>query len=148
MNFSDTLETTADGARVVFTVEQKRALHEAGLPIEIESLSQLKQTGRRKTSAPAQTTRSRRESDVPEPEVVQFDPATGKYLGRLKVYISGKGYGFIARGGGETIFFHKSRTLTDPGEFDKGDWLLYDVIQTRRGEEAVDVEPFTGEPPQ
>ena len=84
----------------------------------------------------------------PEPISIQIDPMSGKYIGRLKWYNPLRGYGFIARGGGEDIFFHKTDALSDPADMPEGQWILYDVEDTERGLEASDVEIYTGEPPQ
>ena len=79
------------------------------------------------------------------PDTIQIDPQTGKYLGRMKWYNSQKGYGFIMRGGGEEIFFHKSNTVHDPDKIQEGQWVLYDVEETRKGPEATDVESYEGD---
>ena len=44
MNFRDTWAEDEQGKRFVFTVEMKRKLTKAGLPIELESLKQLGET--------------------------------------------------------------------------------------------------------
>jgi len=166
MNFQDRWETDADGNKFIFTVEMQRALQNAGLPVEPDQIGQIKQSYSaekpreerpRQEQRPRQEPRQPRQSkpkpppkqaDPEEPAIVQIDPMTGKYLGRLKFYLGAKGYGFIARGGGESIFFHKSKCATEPESFDKGQWLLYDVGKTARGEEATGVEVYTGEPPE
>jgi CspA family cold shock protein len=79
------------------------------------------------------------------PDTIQIDPQTGKYIGRMKWYNSQKGYGFIMRGGGEEIFFHKSNTTYEPDKIQEGQWILYDVEETRKGPEATDVEPYEGD---
>lgn len=70
---------------------------------------------------------------------------TGKYIGQIKWYNSRKGYGFILRGGGEEIFFHRSNTSADPDQFSDGQWILYDVEETNKGPEATDVEAYEGD---
>jgi CspA family cold shock protein len=87
-----------------------------------------------------------REAEIVGPETIQIDPQTGKYIGRVKWYNTKKGYGFIVRGAGEEIFFHKSATVGEMEEFEEGQWVLYDVETTNKGPEASDVEPYTGEP--
>jgi CspA family cold shock protein len=87
-----------------------------------------------------------REAEIVGPETIQIDPQTGKYIGRVKWYNTKKGYGFIVRGAGEEIFFHKSATVGEMEEFEEGQWVLYDVETTAKGPEATDVEPYTGEP--
>lgn len=144
MNFKDTWAVDEDGNKFVFTVAMKRRLHNSGLPIEPESLKELAvepptvSTSNQETDAPAP-------QSISEPEVIQIDPESGKYLGTLKWYNPARGYGFISRGGGEDIFFHKTSTIGDPTELDEGQWLLYDVEERSKGPEATDVEPYDGE---
>lgn len=151
MNYKDQWATDEDGNQFVFTVEMQRQLEQAGLPIEPASLAQLdlyvpppaKSTEDfRPQSAQAER---REEVDYPMPDTIQIDPQTGKYIGRMKWYNNQKGYGFIMRGGGEEIFFHKSNTAEDPGRIQEGQWVLYDVEETRKGPEATDVEPYEGD---
>jgi cold shock CspA family protein len=82
--------------------------------------------------------------DQLEPETIQIDPETGKYIGRMKWYNESRGYGFIARGGGQDIFFHKSSTMGDPNDLQEGQWVLYDVEEKKKGPEATEVEPYEG----
>ncbi len=173
MNYRDRFETDEDGNRFVFTVEMQRALVAQGLPAEPEYLSQLTARpparparGERygDEAAPARARQAperdrRREGDygrreatpapaepaMEEPETIQIDPMSGKYLGRLKWYNAGRGYGFIARGGGEDIFFHKSDVLVDPENLAEGTWVLYDVEETAKGLEASDVEVYVSD---
>ena len=145
MNFRDQWVTTEDGERFVFTVEMQRRLREAGLPVEPESLDELPENGsagRQRRSKPKS-----QDKGVAAPVSIQIDPMTGKYIGRVKWYNVRKGYGFIVRGGGEEIFFHKSGTVDNPGELNDGQWVLYDVEDTPKGPEATDVEPYEGELP-
>ncbi len=79
-----------------------------------------------------------------EPESIQIDPLTGKYVGRLKWYNPLRGYGFIARGGGEDIFFHKTDVLVDADHLSEGQWVLYDVEETSKGLEASEIEFYEG----
>jgi CspA family cold shock protein len=145
MNYADTWAVDENGNRFVFTVEMKRKLAKAGLPIEPGALKQLPDYSppsvpekvEEKEVEPVQTTS--------EPEVIQIDPETGKYLGTLKWYNPARGYGFISRGGGEDIFFHKTSTLGDPTEYQEGQWLLYDVEERAKGPEATEVEPYFGD---
>ncbi len=81
-----------------------------------------------------------------EPPTIQIDPQTGKYIGRMKWYNLKKGYGFIVRGAGEEIFFHKTGTVGEPTELKEGQWILYDVEDTHKGPEATEVEPYEGDP--
>ena len=97
MNFRDEWATDKDGNHFVFTVEMKRRLYEAGLPVEVASLDQLEDVG-----PPARAEPRPQRSEAPEreevigPATIQIDPETGKYVGRLKWYNPARGYGFIA----------------------------------------------------
>ena len=149
MNFTDKWATDAEGNKFVFTVEMQRKLHEQGLPVEAESLEELDalptpQDTSYEDEAPQQKQKHQKEEDV-MPDTIQIDPETGKYLGRLKWYNPSRGYGFIARGGGEDIFFHKTGALGDPANLDEGQWVLYDVEQRKKGPEATEVETYDGE---
>lgn len=170
MNFRDRWEENEQGERFVFTVEMQRRLSQAGLPLDPSSLSQLEtlpsparpqraerqERGERPdrgepqsrsyADSPSHQQSQSRESEIVGPETIQIDPMTGKYIGRVKWYNTKKGYGFIVRGAGEEIFFHKSATVGDLEEFEEGQWVLYDVETTNKGPEATDVEPYTGEP--
>lgn len=148
MNFRDQWAKDKEGKEFIFTVEMQRRLHEAGLPVEPESLSELpEQNGQQTRPAQRREERGRpkeQEQSI-QPDTIQIDPATGKYLGRLKWFDDVKGYGFIARGAGEDIFFHKTESISDPNKFNEGQWLLYDVEEGRKGPEATEVEPYEGE---
>ncbi|GJM41700.1 MAG: hypothetical protein DHS20C20_19820 [Ardenticatenaceae bacterium] len=151
MNYKDVWATDEDGNQFVFTVEMQRALEQAGLPIEPSSLAELGAVAtpaprpqRERVSERASEPESSGE-DFPMPDTIQIDPQTGKYIGRMKWYNNQKGYGFIMRGGGEEIFFHKSNTSNDPGDIKEGQWILYDVEETRKGPEATDVEAYEGD---
>jgi len=153
MNFKDKWATDEDGNQFLFTIELQRQLDAAGLPIEPAALKELKQ-GRppQKSQESREQTRPKREREkethdtkappieFEEPADIQIDLETGKYIGRIKWFNGGKGYGFIARGGGEQIFFHKSNVQSDRDQYDEGAWVLYDVEETPKGFEAVDVE--------
>lgn len=147
MNFRDRWVKDEDGELFIFTVEMQRKLNEKGLPIEPAYLAELgapvrKQQPERRAE-PAQTTAQPQEFDAPD--TIQIDPQTGKYLGRMKWYNVKKGYGFIVRGGGEEIFFHKTGTVGNPEELQEGQWILYDVEETHKGPEATEVEPYEGD---
>jgi CspA family cold shock protein len=153
MNFKDTWVTDEAGERFVFTVEMQRRLEEAGLPVDPAYLDRLadipRPTAVRQTAAPSPSERpaiGRSEGDngFPEPESIQIDPETGKYIGRMKWYNDSRGYGFIARGGGEDIFFHKTAVIGDPAALAEGQWILYDVEEKKKGPEATEVEPYEG----
>jgi cold shock CspA family protein len=149
MNFKDRWVEDEHGERFIFTVEMQRQLSNKGLPIDPEHLSELE--------VPARKPRRARESDAAEsskppadafeaPATIQIDPQTGKYIGRMKWFNTKKGYGFIVRGGGEEIFFHKTGAVGDPNELQEGQWILYDVEETHKGPEATEVEPYEGDP--
>lgn len=155
MNFQDRWEEDEQGNKFIFTVEMQRRLSQAGLPIEPASLSLLNsdrqpqpEPAARPEAAPAaeesydRSDESEGDSDSLEPDTIQIDPQTGKYLGRLKWYNPSRGYGFISRGGGEDIFFHRTAALIDPAGLDEGQWLLYDVEDRKKGPEATDVELY------
>ena len=166
MNFRDRRVKDEDGVEFIFTVEMQRRLSQAGLPLEPAYLSQLsdyseppEQSGRsERPERPARTERpERQQPSAPatavstEPDgidasfTIQIDPQTGKYIGRLKWYNPQKGYGFIVRGAGEEIFFHKSSTVGRPEDLNEGQWVLYDVEETRKGPEAMEIEPYSGD---
>lgn len=158
MNFKDQWATDENGEKFLFTIEMQRDLQEAGLPITPESLADLPEKEDRppqqsfqrndnhnerrdEPSRPREKRpRERKESSFEEPAEIQIDPDSGKYLGRVKWYNQVKGYGFIARGGGEQIFFHKSNVEADLDDLVDGVWVLYDVEETQKGFEAHDVE--------
>lgn len=172
MNFRDRWVENEAGERFVFTVEMQRRLSQAGLPIDPASLPQLAsmpsaarpprersdRPERERPEPPRQQSQPQsssyqpapppreREVEIVGPATIQIDPMTGKYIGRVKWYNTKKGYGFIVRGAGEEIFFHKSATVGEMEEFEEGQWVLYDVETTTKGPEASDVEPYTGEP--
>lgn len=161
MNFRDKKVTDDEGNEFVFTVEMQRRLVKAGLPAEPEYLSQLGEVSppppARSHASSSEESRpdqsesrrsdrgSRRGDDIEGPASIQIDPMTGKYIGRIKWYNGRKGYGFILRGGGEEIFFHRSNTSADPDTFRDGLWILYDVEETQKGPEATEVELYEGE---
>ncbi len=164
MNFRDRWEENENGEQFVFTVEMQRRLSQAGLPIDPAHLGQLPRVA--ETARPAREPREpreprqeqpyagpaapprerEREPEIVGPETIQIDPETGKYIGRVKWYNEKKGYGFIVRGAGEEIFFHKSATVGEAEGYEEGQWVLYDVETRAKGPEATDIEPYTGEP--
>ncbi len=148
MNFRDRYETDEEGNQFLFTVEMQRRLSEAGLPVEVAYLDQVQQAPPppkpKPSPAPSQE-KKRSEEDVTEPVSIQIDPMTGKYIGRIKWYNARKGYGFILRGAGEEIFFHRSAAGDDAEAMAEGLWILYDVEETNKGPEATDIEPYEGD---
>ena len=158
MNFRDRYETDEAGNQILFTVEMQRRLSKAGLPLEIANLDQIKQSAppssaptsspppqQRESSPASSQERTSSRDDVTEPTSIQIDPMTGKYIGRIKWYNGRKGYGFILRGAGEEIFFHRSAAGDHADALAEGLWILYDVEETNKGPEAMDIEPYEGE---
>lgn len=151
MVFKDQWVETADGERFIFTVEMQRALFEAGLEVEPEALSRLPRRVRDELDMPTATTSPAsapaQDGGGASADGIRVDAQTGKFLGRLKVYRRDRGFGFIERGNGETIFFHRSQTLEDPTSFEQDAWLLYETRETAKGMEAYDVEGYAGDIP-
>ena len=167
MNYKDMWATDDDGNQFIFTVEMQKRLNEQGLEVAPESLKALKPIVKKEsyqkpaeshTSSPTKAVgdESKREASKPatseEPEItfdvpmtIQIDPETGKYIGRMKWYNAKKGYGFIVRGAGEEIFFHKSSIAGELETFSEGQWILYDIEETRKGPEAAEVESYKGD---
>ncbi len=149
MNFTDRWETDEEtGEQFLFTVEMQRKLQQAGLPTEPAYMNQLDEevpakSAKSDTSAPAATPKSQ-PHEITGPRTIQIDPQTGKYIGQVKWYNTRKGYGFIMRGEGEEIFFHKSSSAGTFQELQDGQWVLYDVEDTKKGPEATDVERYEG----
>ena len=148
LNFRDHWETDEDGNKFIFTVEMQRRLSQAGLPVEaayIDQLGPLPETSREQPKPKVEKETKPQESkrdEIEEPESIQIDPMSGKYVGRVKWYNARKGYGFLLRGAGEEIFFHRSSALGDAEELKDGQWILYDVEETDKGPEATDIEPY------
>jgi CspA family cold shock protein len=158
MNFRDRWEKNENGEDFIFTVEMQRRLSQAGLPVEPASLSQISVTPEATQPKTESKTESVEESvtettsqpaSTPKEDLntfaIQIDPQTGKYIGRMKWYNPRKGYGFLIRGAGEEIFFHKSNTVGNAEELKEGDWVLYDIEETRKGPEATEIEPYSGD---
>ena len=139
LNFRDRWETDEEGKEFIFTVEMQRRLSQAGLPVEVAYIDQLQplpETTREqpkpkfeKESKPPEP----KKDEIEEPESIQIDPMSGKYVGRVKWYNARKGYGFLLRGAGEEIFFHRSSAIGDAEELKDGQWILYDVEETDKG---------------
>ena len=147
MNFRDQWAKTEAGEEFVFTVEMQRRLSEQGLPIEPASLAQLPalEPKREHRPSPPQPRAEAQPAPAPafeEPDSIQIDPHSGKYIGKVKWFNMTKGFGFIARGGGEELFFHKSNAICTAEELTDGAWILYDVEQGQKGLEASDIELY------
>ena len=155
MNFRDRWEVDENGQQFLFTVGMQRRLSRAGLPIEPASLKELSeshpQTSYQRSERSEYQERPRRQpAPVREkptfamPATIQIDSMTGKYIGCMKWYNAKKGYGFLVRGAGEEIFFHRSSVVGDPLELKEGQWVLYDIEETAKGPEAAEIEPYEG----
>jgi CspA family cold shock protein len=122
MNFRDTLVTCEEcGRKFVFTVEKQRQMAEQGQEVIPPSLCDgCKQRVR----------------------------YAGKLHGRIKWFDLGKGYGFIAQDSGSEIFVHRSGVSpTQEGSLptlEEGQEVLYQVADTSKGPQAVDVTPYQG----
>jgi cold shock CspA family protein len=147
-NFRDRRVTDEDGNEFIFTVETQRRLSQAGLPVEVAYIDQLEPLEDEEPvpSKPKVARESKpqapQKDEIEEPESIQIDPMSGKYVGRVKWYNVRKGYGFLLRGAGEEIFFHRSSAVGDAEELKDGQWILYDVEETEKGPEATDIEPY------
>ncbi len=120
MNFRDTFVTCEEcGKRFVFTVEKQRRMAERGQEVTVPDVC----------SACAQR--------------VKYG---GKLHGRVKWFSLEKGYGFIVQEDGNEIFFHRQGVpLTDEGKLprmDDGQEVLYEVKDTPRGLQAIQVTPY------
>lgn len=141
MNFKDKWVTDAEGNQFLFTVEMQRKLNRSGLPANPDSLAQLDE---KPVFIPEKREKPSGTIEIEGPAAIQIDPQTGKYIGQVKWYNARKGYGFIMRGAGEEIFFHKTGSVGNPVELNDGQWVLYDVEDTKKGPEATDVELYEG----
>ncbi len=123
MNFRDTLVTCQEcGKQFIFTVEKQRQMAESGLEVVVPDL------------CGACTQRVR---------------YGGKLHGRIKWFDPGKGFGFVVQDDGGEIFVHRSGVpLTDEGTLpplEEGQEVLYEVMDTPKGLQAVKVTPYDGE---
>jgi len=124
MNFRDTLITCQEcGKQFIFTVEKQRQMAERGLEVATPDLC--KACARR----------------------VRYG---GKFHGRIKWFSPEKGWGFIIQDDGSDIFVHREGiSLTDEGTLpplEEGQEVLYKVVETPKGSQAVKVTPYHGEP--
>jgi cold shock CspA family protein len=125
----------------------RRLDEEPATPVATQHPPAVASTAQAPSQQPSQSPPQRREAEIVGPKTITIDPQTGKYVGRVKWYNVKKGYGYILRGAGEEIFFHKSATVGEIEEFEEGQWLLYDVETTTKGPEACDIEPYTSQQP-
>lgn len=122
MNFRDTLVTCEEcGKQFVFTVEKQRRMAEGGLEVTIPGTCDT---------------------------CTQRTKYGGKLHGRIKWFSGEKGYGFIVEASGNEIFVHRNSVpLTDEGTLptlDEGQEVLYEVMETPKGPQAIQVTPFHG----
>ena len=119
--FRDPLVTCEEcGKQFIFTVEQQRQLAERGLEIEPQDLCD----------------QCRRDIDY-----------GGRAHGRIKWFDAEKGYGFIVQDSGNEIFVHRTGVApTQEGSLpplEEGAEVLYDVVETPKGAQAVEVTPLS-----
>jgi cold shock protein len=121
-------ECESCGREYIFTVEMQRRIEKAGQGIELESLCPACASGR------------------PEEPQMRLDPATGHWVGEIKWFDLDKGYGFIDRGDGTDIFFHKTEVEGDARQYVEGSRVTYDVEETLKGPQAITVSLYEAEP--
>jgi CspA family cold shock protein len=122
MNFRDTLITCQEcGKQFIFTVETQRQMADKGLEV----------------AAPERCDACTRKVNY-----------GGRLHGRIKWFDLGKGYGFIAEDNGKELFFHRTGVpLTEEGSLpslEEGQEVLYDVKESPKGPQAVQVTPCQG----
>jgi CspA family cold shock protein len=120
MNFRDTLITCQEcGQQFIFTVETQRQMAGKGLEV----------------SVPEECSACTRKVNY-----------GGRLHGRIKWFELGKGYGFISEDNGKELFFHRSGVpLTEEGNLpslEEGQEVLYDVKESPKGPQAVQVTPY------
>ncbi len=120
MNFRDTLVTCQEcGKQFIVTVEKQRQMSEQGLEVVLPDLCG---------------------------SCTQRIKYGGKLHGRIKWFDLGKGYGFIAEDNGKELFFHRSGVpLSEDGTLpplEEGQQVLYEVIESPKGPQAVQVSPY------
>ena len=115
------------GSKFVFTVELQRHIKGSEQDEELLLIC-------RKCSP-------RDEKRVPR-QPMQLDPVTGHWVGNIKWFDLAKGFGFIARGDGSDIFFHKSETSGSIASYVEGQMVTYDVEETIKGPQAVEVHIY------
>jgi CspA family cold shock protein len=121
MNFRDTFVTCQQcGKQFVFTVEKQRQMADRGLEVVIPDLCNT---------------------------CTQRVKYGGQLHGRVKWFDPGKGYGFILQDDGTDIFVHREGIpLTEEGTLppmEDGQEVLYQMIDTPRGPQAVQVTPYS-----
>lgn len=120
MNYRDTLITCPEcGKQYVFTVEKQRQMADRGLEV------------------------------VPPDLCGSCTQATlydGQRRGHIKWFSSEKGYGFLVQEDGSELFVHRSGVApTADGarpELAEGQEVLYEVTETPKGAQAIQVTPY------
>ena len=71
----------------------------------------------------------------------------GRFHGRIKWFSLEKGYGFVVQEDGSELFVHRSglSPAADGSlpKLDEGQEVLYEVVDTPKGPQAVQVAPYT-----
>jgi CspA family cold shock protein len=125
MNFRDTLVTCQECSRnFIFTVETQRHMAERGQEVVVPDLCA---------------------------SCTQRVKYGGKLHGRIKWFSLEKGYGFIVADSGTEIFVHRNGIpLTEEGTLptlEDGQEVLYEVMETSKGPQAIQVAPYAGQSP-
>ena len=122
MTFRDTLVTCQEcGKSFVFTVEVQRRLAEQGREVTIPELCD---------------------------DCTRRVKYGNRLHGRIKWFSLEKGFGFITQDDGSEIFVHRSGVpLSEQGtlpELPEGQEVLYEVLDSPKGPQAVKVVPHQG----
>lgn len=120
MNYRDTLITCPEcGKQYVFTVEKQRKMADRGLEV------------------------------VPPDLCGSCTKAThdgGQLHGQIKWFNPEKGYGFLVQDDGTELFVHRSGVTPTadgtPPTLAEGQEVLYEVSETPKGPQAVQVTPY------